>query len=265
MLKILSGLCMMFAITAQGETLYKCMDHGQISYQQKPCEAKQKEIGILSLRNQPVPEIAADNAGKKPVSADGGFKKDRASPTITLFYNPANEPTGVAIQNIEPVIREAAAKWNNGCNVNLVYGGVRKGNVPEEQRARDGYTINWDRSLNEISNNGLGAAGAASPDAGVKLNPKSIHSPEQLKRVVTHEIGHIIGIGHIHEDRNSVMSYLSDTQTQFAANPNASDYLSCNLAIRQKFGIQFDEPKSYKKPEITDEQAANQLKNQSKQ
>jgi hypothetical protein len=263
---VIAVVVMIFPAYGYAENFYKCVDsNGKVSYQGQPCPAAKEDRGTLSFRenrsaasDQPKAESQNSAVPEMP------FKKSPKSPMITFYYNPMSEPTGVSTSQVEAVIREAASKWNKKCNVNLMYGGVRKGDAPSQGSVADGYVIRWDSRLQEVSNNGLGAAGAASAQTGVELNPQDIHSPLQLQRVITHELGHVIGIGHIHDDPGSVMSYLSDAKTQFSANPNLSDYTSCNQAIKQNYGIDYEKPDpskyGVKNSEITDEAAARIIK-----
>lgn len=247
------------SLDAGAENFFKCVDAGgRISYQGQPCPPAQKVDKEMKYGGEASGKGAATQS--ETMAPKDAFQKSKDSPTITFYYSPAYEPPGVTLSQTESIIKEAAEKWNKGCNVNLAYGGVRKVDAPKQQTPGDGYIIRWDSALEEVGNFGLGAAGVGGVQSGVALNPKSISNPAQLRRVITHELGHVIGIGHIHEDKSSIMSYLSDAQTQFSANPNPSDYLSCNLAMRQNYGIKFDEPKNWKNSEMSTEQASRVLR-----
>lgn len=52
-----------------------------------------------------------------------------------------------------------------------------------------------------------------------------------------HEIGHVLGISHLHEDAWSVMSYMPNKASQLSVQPSAADFLACNRAMRQRFGV----------------------------
>lgn len=255
-LALLSGL---FAHAAWAGTIYKCVDKsGKVSYQQEECARADKTDKTIDAQSGPADAVPPPGLAKGKTDADSGsaFKKSPKSPTITFYYRPAFEPMGVTISQVEASIRRAASLWGSKCNVNLEYGGVRRGEVAlQEQNAKQGYTIRWNGSLAKVSNNGLGAAGRGGANFGVEMNPDSVRNGRGLDRVITHEIGHVIGIGHLHDDPNSIMSYRNMSSDK----PNASDYYSCNTAIQQRYGIEFETSEKVTVSKTTDAEVAREL------
>ena len=83
---------------------------------------------------------------------------------------------------------------------------------------------------------GRGATGGLA--TGVAMHP--MLSDQSLEHVLVHEIGHVLGLRHRHEDGLSVMSYLRVDRSN--EQPSAEDYLACNRAIKRRFGIDIDLP-----------------------
>lgn len=224
---------------------YVCADaNGNKQYRDQPCGAQQttlRSVATYQPSIQPANVPVAGLSQGKAQPGDTVFKKSPNSPTIGFYYNPGMEPVGVSINQVEAIIQESFSAWNQKCNINLVYRGIKRESPAKVQNAEDGYLVRWDNALQQVANHGLGAAGVAGSRLGILLNP-SIKGADELRRVFVHEVGHVIGIGHLHDDPDSVMSYLSSRKVQFAAKPNASDYLNCNIAISQKYGINFDRP-----------------------
>lgn len=255
-LALLPGL---FAHVAWAGTFYKCVDRaGKVSYQQEECARADKTDKTIHALSGPADAAPPSGFARAKVDANGGtsFKKHPKSPTIAFYYRPTNEPVGVTTSQVETSIRRAAGLWGSQCNVNLEYVGVRRGEVSlRDENASQGYTIRWSPSLAKIDNHGLGAAGAGGTRFGVEMNPDSVRNSKALDRVITHEIGHVIGIGHLHDDPDAVMSYRNMGRDK----PNSSDYYSCNLAMRQRYGIEFEIPENASVSKTSDAEVAREI------
>lgn len=78
--------------------------------------------------------------------------------------------------------------------------------------------------------------------------------------VLIHEMGHVLGLPHNHADRTSVMSYLRDEGARRNPQPSASDYLNCNLSMKQLFGIDFEPPpEAQAAPRMSDTEALRRI------
>lgn len=243
---------------------YVCVDaQGKKELRDVPCSGRQKTTSVIpDTFSTQKPPANVQGTEKKPANQiqASRFIKDPKSPTIRFFYNPGLEPAGISINQMEQIIEQGLAAWAQECHVHLKYSGIMRKDAPAWQHAEEGYLIRWDGNLDKEYNHGLGAAGVGGPSHGIVLNRNSVKGSDQARRVVVHEIGHVIGIGHIHDDPSSVMSYLSSRQIQYAAKPNASDYLNCNLLISKKYGIKFELPAGSSESKTTDAQAAEILK-----
>lgn len=176
-----------------------------------------------------------------------GFVKSPQSPAVKVYYDPDGQPRQFSTAEVESVIRGAATAWSKHCNVRLSYGGIAA------KGRRTQSVIRWAGELANVRHNGTRIAAMGSMSGDVKLNPAI--SSALLKRTITHEIGHVIGVGHIHEDPTAVMSYTADYKTRVTSVLSESDYLSCNEAIRIRFGIRYRKPADVKVATMSDGEA----------
>jgi len=241
---------------AQTGAVFKCVDKaGKVSYQHVECAGSAALAKTIDARPAPPEAEARAQPATPSASNPSRFVKSPKSPTIGFHYNPWREPVGFSTGQIEASIQRAIRLWNSQCNVNLEYQGVRRGEVAlNEQNAMQGYTIRWSAELSKVSNHGLGTAARGGSRFGVEMNPDGVRNGTDLDRVIVHEIGHVIGIGHLHDDPHSVMSYRGRSTT-----PNASDYYSCNLAMQQRYGIEFELPANASTSKTTDAEVASEL------
>jgi hypothetical protein len=223
--------------TLQAQNVYRCQDAlGKTAYQEAPCpntqtnQQKQTVLQISSRAAPPAPAASGTGTGQ-PV--DGKAPPERGS--FTLFYDPANAPARYPIAAVEEVIAYAIRVWEEGCLVDIKYGG-KAVYWPVGTRERVG--IRWqlgyvDRVHPAAFNSMIGATGSLA--TGVQLSP----TIPELRSALVHEVGHVLGIGHLHGDPDAIMGYLRPRGGTLSARPAPLDYLACNLAMKQNFGVEF--------------------------
>jgi len=235
---------------AHAQPVYRCVDAaGRTSYQSEACAGggRQSEVKIDVAPPAPVAPAKSMWTGYTP-------PKHAA---ITFYYDPKEEPVGFSSAQMESIIRTAAARWAAGCHVELRYGGK----APRRPGSPEHVSIYWEPEFMykaHPSDPRAFMAGVGSMSNGIGLRPRFRET--NMLSVMVHEMGHVLGLPHNHEDTQSVMSYLRDEATRSRAEPNANDLLACNLSMKKLFGIDFQPPPDAQPPEpgrkpMTDKEA----------
>jgi hypothetical protein len=219
--------CAAAPLLAQAQPVFRCTDAaGKTSYQAEACEGAARQTEVR-MRAPPPPDTA--NANR--TSMWKGFKPANVA-ALTFYYDVKDEPVGWSTDRMEAAIRSALAAWSSQCNVMLNYGGRAPRQVPSTP---DRVSIRW-----EPKYLGSAVAGTGGPAHGIALAPR-FHE-ENMPRVLVHEVGHVLGLPHTHEDTESVMSYLQHDALRLKGQPSPSDYLACNQSMQRMFGVEFTPP-----------------------
>ena len=104
--------------------------------------------------------------------------------------------------------------------------------------------------------------GTGSMFHGISLRPK-FHESNMLP-VLVHEMGHVLGLPHFHDDSDSIMSYLQAESTRRKAQPSQRDLIACNVSMKKMFGTDYQAPAGAPMPPevspMSDRQASEQLR-----
>lgn len=221
---------------AQAGTLYRCSEaNGKVTYSGKPCKETNNTGAERAIDYSVAPPRSLAPTLKRLAPVEASATRQRRSAVIRLFYDPANAPVEHSLAQMETLIRKAVALWSEGCAVELDYGGTAPYVVPGSPER---VSIRWSGELmyaRHPANDAAGIAGVGSLRDGISLRPRV--GDDELPRIVVHEIGHVLGISHLHEDAWSVMSYMPNKASQLSVQPSAADFLACNRAMRQRFGV----------------------------
>jgi hypothetical protein len=251
----LIGLAAALAVglPATAGTIYRCTEpSGKIVYSSTTCSTS----GIagaekaIEFPNAPPRKLAPPKKAAAPAAKSA---KRRAA--MRFFYDPATAPREHSTDQMEALIRAALAAWSAGCAVDLEYVETAPyvaAGTPEH------VSIRWDPDLMRArhpANPTAGIAGIGTLATGVSLRQRM--AEENLGHVIVHEIGHVLGLLHNHEDGQSVMSYLPDDKLN--VQPSAADYLACNRAVKARFGIDIDLPAEIPRQKMNDKEALDRV------
>lgn len=135
----------------------------------------------------------------------GLSKQKWLSNKLYWSYNPANQPADLSTDTVVDAIKLAASRWSGMCNISFVYLGTTTsrpygGNDGTVVDARN--VIGWDALTNDLSD---AAAVTYSwtrkdtmmdADIAINTNMERPWTAQRLDGVLTHELGHAIGISH---------------------------------------------------------------------
>jgi len=200
--RLLALVVLSLAVPAAGAVNRCVTASGRIIYTDNPCES----MGAKLERQMK----------GEPARPAGGVSQ------LTVCYDPKNARAEVADQ-VDGMIRRAAALWNGGCGVRFEFVGLCSA-------ASAVHRVYW-RAYGSLQFDGKSlrehAVAAAAPDQGVGINLDMDGAvlARRLRRSMVHEFGHLVGIGHL-SDANDVM-YPGGTRET----PTANDFAACKEAL----------------------------------
>lgn len=131
---------------------------------------------------------------------------------INWYYNPANQPFYLKTADVMGAIHVAIARWSQMCSLTFNYMGTSTANRNFDGGAVDRVNVvGWGSFPSSLS----GASGVtywnylrsslAIVDADIVLNTRDFWSLKDVDAVMTHEIGHLLGLDHS-DVRSAIMS-----------------------------------------------------------
>ena len=238
----LLGCLGLLSLPGHADSVYRCRESGgKVTYLDAPC-ADVGNTGTESVLKLPYnPPAIASSAVKLAAKSNKAKVAE-----IRLFYDPTNAPIEHPLAQMETLIRNATRAWSANCMVHLLYVGTAP--APAVGRVEK-VGIRWAEQYihaQHPSYSGAGIAGTGSMPDGIRLSTRM--TDDYLPRVLVHEIGHVLGLSHNHEDGRSVMSYLPSKDRPNNVQPSESDYQACNLSMKNHFDIDVDVADAPKTP-----------------
>lgn len=124
------------------------------------------------------------------------------------YYNPDGQPDTVTTESMLAIINADMAKWEKVCGIHFKYQGTTsaaptvndKLNVIGWTNAKgyDGYTQYWYSNYKFT-------------DVDIRLDPTRITNPTYIEAILTHELGHAVGLDH--SDQNDATMFANPYHT----------------------------------------------------
>lgn len=152
---------------------------------------------------------------------------------VYWYYNPINQPLNLKTSEVMASIQVAMSRWAQMCNLSFTYLGTSTANrnfeggtvdrinvigwasFPIDMRGSSGVTY-WNFSRSTL----------AMLDADVVLNTRESWTPRDVEAVMTHEVGHMIGIEHSNTTA-SIMSAAPYNTYEYQRTLRGDDVAAC--------------------------------------
>lgn len=139
------------------------------------------------------------------------------------YYNPASQPATVTTDTMLATIKTDMAKWESVCGIHFQYQGTTTSPPTQNDglnvigwgsaNGYDGYTQYWSRGGKFI-------------DMDIRLDPARLTDPSYIEAILTHELGHAVGLDH--SDQNESIMFANPYHTyQYQLTLRSDDAAGC--------------------------------------
>lgn len=170
----------------------------------KKCLLLWVALVTLSAQAQDFSRNALPSAKQTPAYVLGTAQERWIGGQIDWYYNPTNQPADLSTADVINAIKTAAARWVGMCNVGFNYMGLTT--VPPNVRSTSSTVdmmnvFGWGQLTNELAQYGAYTVwwydnNRSIFDTDVVINTSYRWSLQDVESVMTHELGHVLGLNH---------------------------------------------------------------------
>jgi predicted Zn-dependent protease len=158
----------------------------------------------LTAQAQDFSRNAWPSEREQPQYVLGTAQEHWAGGQMNWYYNPANQPSNLSTADVINAIQTAAARWSGMCNLTFNFMGITSavpslnGTFATIDRTN---VIGWDLLTNDKAVYGAYTKWwydntHAMVDADTVINTAFTWSAKNVEAIMTHELGHAIGLNH---------------------------------------------------------------------
>jgi hypothetical protein len=158
----------------------------------------------LSAHAQDFSRSALPSDRETPSYMLGSVQERWSGGQIAWYYNPANQPGNLSTDDVINAIKTASSRWVGMCNLSFTYMGTTTTvpNIRSTSATVDRVNVvGWGQLTDELARYGAYTkwwydGSHAMFDADVVINTAYQWSRQDVESIMTHELGHVLGLNH---------------------------------------------------------------------
>lgn len=124
------------------------------------------------------------------------------------YYNPNGQPATVTTESMLATINADMAKWEKACGIRFKY----QGTTSAAPTSKDGWNvIGWASAKGYDGYTQYWYSNYKFTDVDIRLDPTRLTDPTNIEAILTHELGHAVGLDH--SDQSAAVMFANPYHT----------------------------------------------------